>query len=123
LPGTGGTQRLARALPRAKAFELMATGRTFAFEEAHEMGLVNEILDAEGFDAGVRAYASKFLPPGRAAKAVGHIKRAVISGLEAGFHEGLAIERELQQRLFESEDAREGLAAYVERRPPKFRGR
>jgi enoyl-CoA hydratase/carnithine racemase len=87
------------------------------------MGLVNEILDAEGFDAGVRAYASKFLPPGRAAKAVGHIKRAVISGLEAGFHEGLAIERELQQRLFESEDAREGLAAYVERRPPKFRGR
>ena len=51
------------------------------------------------------------------------IKRAVVSGLEASFSEGLAIERELQQRLFESEDAREGLAAYVEKRPPKFQGR
>jgi enoyl-CoA hydratase/carnithine racemase len=51
------------------------------------------------------------------------IKRAVVSGLEAGFSEGLALERELQQRLFESDDAREGLAAYVERRPPQFTGR
>jgi enoyl-CoA hydratase len=123
LPGTGGTQRLARALGRAKSFELMATGKTFGFEEAHALGLVNEIFDAATFDANVADYAAQFLPPGRAAKAVGHIKRAVVSGLEAGFHEGLAIERELQQRLFESDDAREGLAAYVERRPPKFSGR
>jgi len=123
LPGTGGTQRLARALGRAKAFELMATGRTFAFEEAKDLGLVNEVLPAEGFREAAGAYAARFLPPARAAKAVGHIKRAVVSGLEAGFAEGLAIERELQQRLFESEDAREGLAAYVEKRPPKFRGR
>jgi enoyl-CoA hydratase/carnithine racemase len=54
---------------------------------------------------------------------VGFIKRAVVSGLESGFTEGLALERELQQRLFESDDAREGLAAYTERRPPKFSGR
>jgi enoyl-CoA hydratase/carnithine racemase len=123
LPGTGGTQRLARLLGRAKSFELMATGRTFAFEEARTLGLVNEVLDAAGFDAAVEAYAAQFLPPGRASKAVGHIKRAVISGLDGGFAEGLALERELQQRLFESHDAREGLAAYVERRPPKFEGR
>ena len=123
LPGTGGTQRLARALGRSKAFELMATGRTFGFEEAHGLGLVNEIFDADAFDAKVEEYAAQFLPPHRAAKAVGHIKRAVISGLEAGLSEGLAIERELQQRLFESDDAREGLAAYVERRAPKFSGR
>jgi len=123
LPGTGGTQRLARALGRAAAFELMATGRTFSFEEAKGKGLVHELFDAATFDADVLAYAAQFLPPGRASKAVGFIKRAVVSGLEAGFGEGLALERELQQRLFESDDAREGLAAYVERRPPKFTGR
>jgi enoyl-CoA hydratase/carnithine racemase len=54
---------------------------------------------------------------------VGHIKRAVQSGLEVGFHEGLALERELQQRLFESADAGEGLNANVEKRSPKFTGR
>ncbi|HEX4825496.1 MAG TPA: enoyl-CoA hydratase/isomerase family protein [Candidatus Polarisedimenticolaceae bacterium] len=123
LPGTGGTQRLARTLGRAKAFELMATGRTFAVEEALALGLVNEVLPGADFGAEVAAYAAKFLPPARASKAAGLIKRAVVSGLEAGFAEGLAIERELQQRLFESDDAREGLAAYVERRPPKFKGR
>jgi enoyl-CoA hydratase len=123
LPGTGGTQRLARALGRAKSFELMATGKTMTMEEAHALGLVNEVFEAATFDADVLRYAQSFLPPARAAKAVGLIKRAVVSGLEASFAEGLAIERELQQRLFESEDAREGLAAYVEKRPPKFQGR
>ncbi len=123
LPGTGGTQRLARALGRARAFELMATGRTMSFEEAKGLGLVHEVFAADDYDAAVDEYARRFLPPSRASKAVGFIKRAVVSGLEAGFGEGLALERELQQRLFESEDAREGLAAYVERRPPQFTGR
>ena len=123
LPGTGGTQRLARALGRARAFELMATGRTFSFEEAVTLGLVHEVFEAKTFDAKVEEYASRFLPPTGASKAVGFIKRAVVSGLEASFTEGLALERELQQRLFESDDAREGLAAYVERRSPRFTGR
>jgi enoyl-CoA hydratase len=123
LPGTGGTQRLARALGRSRAFELMATGRTFSFEEAAQLGLVHEVFAAETFDAQVEEYAAQFLPPSRASKAVGLIKRAVVSGLETGFGEGLALERELQQRLFESDDAREGLAAYVARRPPQFTGR
>lgn len=123
LPGTGGTQRLARALGRARAFELMATGRTFSFEDARELGLVHEVFEAPEFDAKVDEYAARFLPPSRASRAVGFIKRAVVSGLEASFSEGLALERELQQRLFESDDAREGLAAYVERRPPHFTGR
>jgi enoyl-CoA hydratase/carnithine racemase len=123
LPGTGGTQRLARLLGRSRAFELMATGRTLSFEDALHIGLVHEVFEAATFDAEVEEYAARFIPPSRASKAVGLIKRAVVSGLEAGFGEGLALERELQQRLFESDDAREGLAAYVERRPPQFTGR
>ena len=122
LPGTGGTQRLARVVGRSKAIELMATGRNFSFEEAKALGLVNEIVEGD-FDAGVRAYASQFLPPGRASKAVGHIKRAVQSGLEMSLADGLSLERELQQRLFESADAGEGLAAYVGKRKAEFKGR
>jgi enoyl-CoA hydratase/carnithine racemase len=83
---------------------------------------VNKVLPKENFWNDVLAYAKQFVPPMRAAKAVGHIKRAVCSGLEVPFESGLAIERELQQQLFQSEDAREGLAAYVEKRTPSFKG-
>jgi enoyl-CoA hydratase/carnithine racemase len=123
LPGTGGTQRLARLVGKAHAIELMATGTTFSFEEAKTMGLVNHVWDADGFDAKVMEYARQFVPPNKASKAVGRIKRAVQSGLEVPFSESLAIERELQQQLFTSEDAREGLNAYVEKRQPKFTGK
>lgn len=123
LPGTGGTQRLARAVGRSRAIELMITGRNFDFDEALELGLVNRILDGEGFDEAVLDYARQFVPPGRASRAVGQIKRAVQSGLEVGLQDGLALERELQQRLFESEDAREGIAAYLEKRTARFLGR
>lgn len=123
LPGTGGTQRLARLLGRAKAIELMATGGTFSFEEALGMGLVHRVLEADGFDAEVTGYARQFCPPGKASLAVGLIKRAVQSGADLPLAEALALERELQQRLFTSEDAREGLAAYNAKRPPQFRGR
>jgi enoyl-CoA hydratase/carnithine racemase len=120
LPGTGGTQRLARLLGRAKAIEMMALGTNLSVEEAHALGLVNEILD-EDFD--VKAYAKKFVPPGKAARAVGAIKRAVISGLDTTLANGLAIERELQQQLFISDDAKEGIGAYVAKRTPNFRGK
>jgi enoyl-CoA hydratase len=123
LPGTGGTQRLSRLLGKSRALELMATGKTFSFEEALEIGLVNQIFDSEGFMDRVLEYGRQFCPPHRAARAVGAIKRAVQSGLEMSFTEGLSLERELQQQLFESEDAQEGLAAYLEKRPPHFRGR
>ncbi len=122
LPGTGGTQRLGRVVGRARAIELIATGRLFEFEEAQTLGIVQTILEPEGFAAAVQEYARGFVPPARAARAVGLIKRAVQSGLEMGLHEGLALERELQQQLFQSADATEGLAAYVEKRPPRFRG-
>jgi len=122
LPGTGGTQRMTRLLGRAKAIELMVTGRTFSFEEAQELGLVTEIYegDGAGFLQEVLTYAKQFTTPNKAAKAVGNIKRAVVSGGEVPFSEALAIERELQQLLFQSKDAKEGLDAYVNKRMAKF---
>ena len=123
LPGTGGTQRLGRMLGKSKAIELMVTGRTFDFDEALELGIVNHILEGEDFMAEAMEYARQFVPPRGAAKAVGRIKRAVCSGCEVPFSEGLAIEREMQQQLFESSDAREGLDAYMEKRKPEFAGR
>jgi enoyl-CoA hydratase len=123
LPGTGGTQRLSRVIGRAKALELMAVGRTFSFEEALEMGLIHHIYDRETFWDDVIAYARQYCPPNKASRAVGLIKRAVLTGSEVGFGEALGIERELQQLLFSSEDAREGLAAYVEKRAANFKGK
>ena len=123
LPGTGGTQRLGRMLGKSKAIELMVTGRTFDFDEALELGIVNHILEGEDFMAEAMEYARQFVPPRGAAKAVGRIKRAVCSGLEMPFSEGLALEREMQMQLFESSDAREGLDAYMEKRKPEFAGR
>jgi enoyl-CoA hydratase len=125
LPGTGGTQRLARALGRAKAIEMIAEAATFSVEEAKALGLVNQVLDAPAgeFRGAALAYARKFVPPAKAARAVGLVKRAVTTGLEVGLEQGLALERELQQRLFEGKDAAEGIAAYNARRTPKFTGK
>ena len=128
LPGTGGTQRFARLVGKAKAIELMAMGALTSFEAAQELGLVNHVwsdgeLNGRSFSQAIQDYARQFTPPNKAAKAVGHIKRAVQSGLESSFSEGLALERELQQRLFESDDAREGLMANLEKRKPNFSGR
>jgi enoyl-CoA hydratase len=123
LPGTGGTQRLARLVGRARAIELMATGELVDFERAHALGLVNQVLEAEGFHDKALEYARSFCPPNRASLSVGLLKRAVHSGLDGSLAEGLALERELQQRLFQSEDAREGIAAHLEKRAPSFKGR
>jgi len=123
LPGTGGTQRLPRIIGKAKAIELMTRGENLSFEDAKAIGLVSEILDAERFDAAVLEYARQFCPPGKASKSVGMIKRAVQTGLEVPLESGLALERELQQQLFLSDDAREGITAYNEKRKPQFKGR
>lgn len=128
LPGTGGTQRFARIVGKAKAIEMMAMGSLFSFEDAKEIGLVNHVwsdadLNGRSFADAIHDYAKQFTPPHRASKAVGHIKRAVQSGLESSFAEGLALERELQQRLFESDDATEGIKANLEKRKPNFSGR
>jgi enoyl-CoA hydratase len=123
LPGTGGTQRFCRAVGRARSLELMATGRTFGFEEALAMGLIQYVYESGNFWEDVLAYARQFCPPNKASRAVGRIKRAVVTGSEIPFGEALAFERELQQLLFTSEDAKEGLAAYAEKRAASFKGK
>ena len=126
LPGTGGTQRLARLVGKASAIELMITGRTFDFDEAKERGIVTDVWDAENagsFLDRVLEYAQKFTPPNMASKAVGNIKRSVQTGAELPFQDALAVERELQQLLFQSSDAKEGIAAYVEKRKADFKGK
>jgi enoyl-CoA hydratase len=126
MPGTGGTQRLSRLLGPSRAIELMAEGATLSVERAHAMGLVNKVWisqDHETFMRRVRDYAHEFVPPHKAALAIGRLKRAVQSGHDMSLAQGLSLERELQAELFASEDAREGLAAYVEKRAAAFKGR
>ena len=109
------------------AIELMVEGGLFTFERAHELGIVNYVWPAEEngrtwWDR-VLEYAGGFCPPGRASRAVGLIKRSVQSGWEVPLESALALERELQQQLFQSEDAKEGVAASIEKRTPSFSGK
>jgi enoyl-CoA hydratase len=126
LPGTGGTQRLTRIVGKSAAIELMVTGRTFEFDEAKQLGIVTDVYEAADradFLGKVMEYAKQFTPPNMASKAIGNIKRAVQTGAELPYQDALAVERELQQLLFQSEDAKEGIAAYVEKRKPQFKAR
>ncbi|HWN08176.1 MAG TPA: enoyl-CoA hydratase/isomerase family protein [Pyrinomonadaceae bacterium] len=126
LPGTGGTQRLLRIVGKSRAIELMVTGQLFDFERGEELGILNQIIDAESgqqFIEAVTEYAAQFTLPNKAAGAVGRIKRSVQTGAEVPFESALALERELQQQLFQSEDAKEGLDAYVNKRKAIFRGK
>ncbi|MBS2015830.1 MAG: enoyl-CoA hydratase/isomerase family protein [Deltaproteobacteria bacterium] len=126
LPGTGGTQRLARLVGKSRAIELMVEGSKMNFPRAAELGLVNKVWPAESTDDFLRKvvdYAHQFCPPNGAAMAVGRIKRSVQSGMEMAQEQGLALEREMQAELFASADCKEGLNAYVAKRKPQFRGR
>jgi enoyl-CoA hydratase/carnithine racemase len=126
LPGTGGTQRMARIVRKDLAIFHMTSGKTFGVDVARELGLVTQAVEAESADAFVAKVveiARGYATPAKAAKAVGLIKRAVQSGAEVPFESGLTLERELQQQLFQSEDAKEGIAAYNEKRMATFKAR
>jgi len=123
LPWTGGTQRLSRLIGKVKALEMMVTGNQMSFDSAKEIELINDVWDAapDAWWEQVLTYAKQFCPPNKASMAVGHIKRCVQSGLEVPFEYGLALERELQSLLFKSQDAKEGISAYVEKRMASFK--
>ena len=126
LPGTGGTQRLTKLIGASKAIQIMAEGTNFDFEEAEALGIVNKVMDAgsrDDFLAQVMEYAKQFTRPNKATFAVGNIKRSCQSGAELPLEQGLALERELQALLFNSQDAKEGLNAYVQKRTAQFTGK
>jgi enoyl-CoA hydratase/carnithine racemase len=120
LPGNGGTQRLPRLIGRSRAMELLLTGRTFEPRDALAWGLVAALYDPEEADDRVRAYALHFASG--AALATAAIKRAVHEGVEMTLEQGLGLEAELMEELFHTDDAREGLHAFVEKRDPEFVG-
>ena len=124
LAGTGGTARLARLVGKAKSMEIMVTGRKFSYEEAKEMDLVHDVWPGSisDFRQDVLDYAGQFTLPYAASKAIGNIKRSVQSGMEIPLEYHLALERELQSDLFQSDDAKKGIAAYVNREVPEFEG-
>lgn len=120
-PGMGGTQRLPRLIPKGRALELMITGRTIPPAEAHAAGIVERVIPAEKFMDEVMEFAGK-LAAG-ASLAQGTIKLSVNRGLEAPLDQALAIERANQMTLFDSADAAEGVAAFLEKRPAKYTGK
>lgn len=121
LPGTGGTQRLPRLIGKGRALDLMITGRLISPDEALQVGLVEYVFDEDVFWDETLAYARR-LAEGPV-RAIGLIKRAVQEGLNVDLRAGLALERELQNRLFVTQDAQEGLSAFLEKRSPRFQGR
>ena len=120
LPGTGGSQRLPRLIGRGRALDLMVTGRLLKPSEALEYGILTRVVDGD-----VVAAAMEFAKglASEATMAQGLIKLAVHEGMELPLNGGLALERELQNRLFISEDAKESIAAYVGKRKAEFKGR
>lgn len=121
-PGTGGTQRLPRLVGLSRGIDLIVNGTTFGPEEAHGYGLVDRLFDdATSCLEGAKAYARK-LAEG-ASEAIGRAKVAAQMGYGSPLDLGLAVEREAIARIFVSEDAQEGIAAFGEKRPPSYKGR
>jgi enoyl-CoA hydratase len=121
LPGGGGTQRLPRLVGRLRANELILTRRILTAHQAHAWGLVNRVCEDEELEQTLAALVLELL--GSAPRARALAKRLVAEAEEHDLADGLTIERDLTAPLIESADGREGVAAFVEKREPRFEGR
>jgi enoyl-CoA hydratase len=120
IPGYGGTQRLPRVIGEARALEMILTGRTIDAQTALSWGLISKILDGEAMAAAV-AFAREF--SGYSLPALGFAREAVTRALDTPIHEGLKIEADLSTLAFQTADAAEGMAAFLEKRKPAFKDR
>jgi 2-(1,2-epoxy-1,2-dihydrophenyl)acetyl-CoA isomerase len=121
VPDSGGTWFLHRLLGFARAFEWMTSNRRLTAAEAHAWGLVSEVVEADSFAARTSEFAALYadLPT----RAIGMTKQLFEHAYDATLEEQLALEARLQQQATESEDFAEGVTAFLEKRPPRFRGR
>jgi len=121
IPGGGGTQRLPRAVGKYKAMRYLLTGDLISAKEASDMGLVSEIVPDADVEKRAIAMAQQIaeLPP----LAIEQVKECVLRGLDGALDTGLALETKAIQMLFASQDQKEGMAAFIEKRKPKFQGK
>lgn len=120
MPGIGGTQRLVRALGKAKAMQMTLTGRPISAHEAWIGGLVSEVVPDEEVHSRARSQAKLIsrMPP----LAAEQIKEVILAGMDASLEAGLALERKANALLFASRDQKEGMNAFIEKRKPSFNG-
>ncbi|MBM08673.1 MAG: enoyl-CoA hydratase [Magnetovibrio sp.] len=121
LPGGGGTQRLTRAVGKYKALKMMLTAEWVSGQEAHDMGMVSEVVaDEEVLERAIAIARKVARMPPLGAKL---IKEVTLAGMDAALETGLILERKAFEVLFSTEDQKEGAAAFIEKRKPEFKGR
>jgi enoyl-CoA hydratase len=121
MPGGGGTQRLTRAVGKYKAMEMILTGKRIGAEEARALGLVSRVVPKEAYLEEARKVASEIAS--KSPVAIRMAKMAINKAFEMGLGDAVDFERDLFYLLFASEDAKEGMKAFMEKRKPEFRGR
>lgn len=121
LAGTGGTQRLARLVGHSCALDMNITGKTISPQEAKQIGLVNDVFPQDQVREKVLEYARKIVDS--ATYAVSNIKLSIMNGIDMPLNVAIRYEGELQNLLFRSEDAKEGLSGFLEKRKPEWKGR
>jgi enoyl-CoA hydratase/carnithine racemase len=120
-PGAGGTQRLPRVAGKAKALEMILTGEFISAQEALQWGIVNKVVPQDQVQQEARVLAEKIVSKGQVA--VRWAMEVVIEGLKGDLQRGLDLEATYFAKLFETEDMKEGMAAFLEKREPRFKDR
>jgi enoyl-CoA hydratase/carnithine racemase len=121
MPGAGGTQRLPRFIPRAKAAEMLLTGEPITADEAYRLGLVNKVVPGDQLMAAAREMAETICRKGPLG--VRATKEAMLRGYNMTLDQGLQLETDLANRMRTTEDFMEGAKAFAEKRPPYYKAK